>query len=277
MNVHYYKNRELIEDYLENSLSNEQSIQLETHLIDCSDCSRYMKELRNLLYLLKNLEPEELPSGFQQQLRSRLKQVAQETEELEGEQEVQDQQPIRKKMLVNRKTLIKWAAGIAAIFVLVISLQFIKPFGNTSPSRYDNNYILSGDSADERMKSTREGELSMPEENPDADEGEEQPWISYGEGFGEEALDTDISATIHLYVSNDWEVESRVEAIVAAAESAQLPVLEMQLNKIVLQIPKNSEDHITGLMAKLSDMGKLASENVTKDSETMTILIETAE
>lgn len=277
MNVHYYKNRELIEDYLENSLSNEQSIQLEKHLIDCSDCSRYMKELRNLLYLLKNLEPEELPSGFQQQLRSRLKQVAQETEELGGEQEVQDQQPIRKRMLVNRKTLIKWAAGIAAIFVLVISLQFIKPFGNTSPSRYDNNYILSGDSADERMKSTREGELSMPEENPDADEGEEQPWISYGEGFGEEALDTDISATIHLYVSNDWEVESRVEAIVAAAESAQLPVLEMQLNKIVLQIPENSEEHITGLMAKLSDMGKLASENVTKDSETMTILIETAE
>lgn len=279
MNVHCDKKRELIESYLEESLNHDESIQLETHLQNCSDCSIYIKEMRQLQYLISSIEYEELPSGFKQRLRSRLKQVAQETEatkELE-EEEAQKPQKNSNKMLVKRKTIIKWAAGLAALFALVISLQFIKPFGKTSPSRYEDNNILSGESADQRMESTDEGELSMPREIPDANGEEEQPWISYGEGFGDEAVDTDISATIHLYVSNDWEIESRVEDIVAAAETAQLLVLEKQLNKIVIQIPENGREQITALMAKLSDMGKVASENVTKDSKTMTILIETAD
>lgn len=268
MNVHCDKNRKLIEEYLDNSLSNEQSTQLETHLLDCSDCSRYMKEMRELQYLMSSLEDEELPSGFQQRLRSRLQQAAQET---------QSQPPTSKKMLVKRKTLIRWAAGLAAVLALAISLQFIKPFGKTNPSRNNDNNTLSGESTDRRMESTYEGELAMPQENLDTDEGEEQPWVSYGEGFGDEAVDTNISATIHLYVSNDWEVESKVEAIVAAAETAQMLVLEKQLNKVVLQIPDNGTDQVTAIIAKLSDMGRVTSENITKESETMTIFIETAD
>ena len=281
MNVHCDEKRVLIEAYLDNSLSHEQSIQLETHLLGCSDCSRYMNDLRKLQNLMSSLEDEKLPTGFQQTLHSRLQQVVQETEEVEGEQEVQNQQPTSKRMLIKHKTLIKWAAGLAAILALTISLKFIQPFGKTSPSRYNDNgskkNIFSGESAERRMESAYEGELAMPQENPDANEGEEQPWTSYGEGFGEEDIDTDISATIHLYVSNDWEVEAKVEDIVAVAENAQMLVLEKQLNKVVFQIPDNGSNQVTDIIAKLSDMGRVVSESIAKNSKTMTIFIETAE
>lgn len=277
MNVHCDKSRKLVEEYLDNSLSHEQGIQLETHLQNCPDCSIYIKEMRQLQYFINRLKDEELPTGFQQRLRSRLQQVAKEAQEVEGEQEIQNQRATSKKMLVKRKTLIKWAAGLAAVLALTISLKFIQPFGKTNPSRYNENNTLSGDPTERRMESAYEGELAMPQENPDANEGEEQPWISYGEGFGEEAADSDILTTIHLYVSNDWEVEAKVEDIVAVAETAQMLVLEKQLNKVVLQIPDNGSDQVTALIVKLSDIGRVVSENFTKDSETMTIFIETAE
>ena len=279
--MHCDEERVLIEECLDNSLSHEQSIQLETHLLGCSDCSRYMIDLRKLQNLMNSLEDEKLPTGFQQKLHSRLQQVAQETEEAkveqeteeaEAEQEVENQQPASKKMLIKHKTLIRWAAVIAAVFAIAISLQFIQPFGESNP-----NNTLSGDLAERRMESVHDNELAMPQENPDANEGEDQPWISYGEGFNEEAVDTDISATVHLYVSNDWEIESKLEYIMATAETAQMLVLEKQLNKLVLQIPDNGNDQVTDIIAKLSDIGRVVSENFTKDSETMTIIIETAE
>lgn len=270
--MHCYNIKKLIEDYLENSLSHEQSLQLEAHIQDCPDCSKYMKEMQVLQDLIKGLEEEELPLGFNARLQARLLEVRED-------EAVQNQQKNSKQILVPKKSLVKWIAGIAAIFTLMLFIEFIQPFGNSSPSRYDDNNSLYGGSADQRMESKYEGELSIPQENPDADAngGETEPWVSYGEGYGEDALDTDISVTVHLYISNDWDLEVKVEEIVAAAEAAQLPVVEKQPEKVVLQIPDDGKDQVTAIIAKLSDMGRISTDNITEDIKTLTIYIEIAD
>ncbi|MDD2503202.1 MAG: zf-HC2 domain-containing protein [Clostridia bacterium] len=275
--MHCDKAEKLIVSYLENTLSHEQSLQLATHLHDCPDCLRYMNELRQLQYLMSSLEDEELPSGFQERLIGRLQQTFPEEQKKPEAHDIQKLQTRYRLRDVTRNTIIKWAAGLAAVFALTLSLRFIPLFGNTSPARFDDSKALTLDPDEPKMESAYDEELSRIQNDNTGTRGT-QPEKSYNEGLldGNVDADAEIPVTIYLYIGNEGEAESKVEEIVAAAESVQMLVTEKQTNKVVLQIPDGNEEQLTAFFLELSDLGRLESENVTKDSNTLTIFIMTS-
>ncbi|HCS75960.1 MAG TPA: hypothetical protein DIW17_19060, partial [Clostridiales bacterium] len=160
INMHCDKAEKTIEAYLENTPDSEKNLQLEMHLHDCPDCLRYMNELRQLQYLISNLEDEEVPSGFRERLIDRLQQtVPEERKKLEAG-DIKKLQTTYRQRAVTRNTIIKWAAGLAAIFALTLFLRIIPFFGNTSLDRSDDNKALTLDPEEPNMGSAYDEELS---------------------------------------------------------------------------------------------------------------------
>lgn len=71
-------NKELLQLYLYNELSDSERVQVEKHLTVCDDCSREFEELKQMLSTLKNEMPEKINASIlyqaRQELREKLRQ-----------------------------------------------------------------------------------------------------------------------------------------------------------------------------------------------------------
>lgn len=102
--------------FLENELPEEQRVQMEKHLKNCSDCSRLLEEFSQLWGALESREKIQ-PSPY---FWTRLKQRVIEYEE--G----------RKSVLRWLEGLVRWARPAVAVFVLLICIFLGYSLGNFS-------------------------------------------------------------------------------------------------------------------------------------------------
>ena len=61
---------ELMTDYLEGSLSPDDTSRFEAHLVDCAACVSYLDQMRATVAVLGHLDPEQLPEAVIDELIS---------------------------------------------------------------------------------------------------------------------------------------------------------------------------------------------------------------
>ena len=59
---------ELITDYLEEALSDDDRIRFETHLVICGGCREYLRQMRSVIGLSRKLSEEPLPESVRGEL-----------------------------------------------------------------------------------------------------------------------------------------------------------------------------------------------------------------
>lgn len=113
-NCEIFKNK--LSEYIDNVLSIEETVSLEKHLIDCSECSKELHLLNSIIYELNHLPEQELPENFHNELMAKIKDIS------------------AKNNIISFPTkLKKWITPIASVASLVLILllgNFIYPFTN---------------------------------------------------------------------------------------------------------------------------------------------------
>jgi len=101
--------KKFINEYIDDLLSEDQRTSFESHMTKCSDCSREVHELREVVSMVKTLSQKDLPNDFEFKLRRAI-----ETDEL------------RKTVLARKRIdysgIIKWAGAAAAIFLIMFGV-----------------------------------------------------------------------------------------------------------------------------------------------------------
>ena len=261
-----------------NSLTKEQRQELEEQFRNCPDCTEEVKEQGQIWHLMSTLEEEELPQGFRHRLRSRLHEAIDETQTREqagNQMKKETQSP--KRRTIRHSTLIKWGAGLVAVLALVLTIHAMQPFGRPNNTRNDNDLKLAeslyeGSLHYDRLSPDQGEPGTAPNEEAPITPPETTPWISVGEGYGETEDDT--TATLSLYITNDWELEEKAGEVVKIAESLQMVVLEQQADKVVVEASEGGVDQVTSLLARISNLGMVDSGNLKQSSNTVTIHIE---
>ena len=113
-NCEIFKNK--LSEYIDNVLSIEETVSLEKHLIDCSECSKELHLLNSIIHELNHLPEQELPENFHNELMAKIKDIS------------------AKNNIISFPTkLKKWITPIASVASLVLILllgNFIYPFTN---------------------------------------------------------------------------------------------------------------------------------------------------
>lgn len=98
--------RELLSDYIDNSISEEDARVIEAHLAQCEDCMQEYRELAHIVRLLSELPKQEIPKTFDASLHETL--IA-----------VNRQNPsINVAKPVSRRSRLKRFTSVAAIFIV---------------------------------------------------------------------------------------------------------------------------------------------------------------
>lgn len=113
-NCEIFKNK--LSEYIDNALSIEETVSLEKHLIDCSECSKELHLLNSMIHELNHLPEQELPENFHNELMAKIKDIS------------------AKNNIISFPTkLRKWITPLASVASLVLILllgNFIYPFTN---------------------------------------------------------------------------------------------------------------------------------------------------
>ncbi len=113
-NCEIFKNK--LSEYIDNALSIEETVSLEKHLIDCSECSKELHLLNSIIHELNHLPEQELPENFHNELMAKIKDIS------------------AKNNIISFPTkLRKWITPLASVASLVLILllgNFIYPFTN---------------------------------------------------------------------------------------------------------------------------------------------------
>ena len=113
-NCEIFKNK--LSEYIDNALSIEETVSLEKHLIDCSECSKELHLLNSIIHELNHLPEQELPENFHNELMAKIKDIS------------------GKNNIISFPTkLRKWITPLASVASLVLILllgNFIYPFTN---------------------------------------------------------------------------------------------------------------------------------------------------
>lgn len=99
MRCEYYL--ELLSPYLDNELSPEEQMNLETHLRECSKCQQELQLLKIIKSNLSEIEEKPLPKSFHEQLMTNVNKE-------------------KRLNTIKRNTIIKYMSSIAAVFIVVI-------------------------------------------------------------------------------------------------------------------------------------------------------------
>lgn len=114
-NCEIFKNK--LSEYIDNALSIEETVSLEKHLIDCSECSKELHLLNSIIHELNHLPEQELPENFHNELMAKIKALSKE----------------EKKIISFPTKLRKWVAPLTSVACLVLILllgNFIYSFTN---------------------------------------------------------------------------------------------------------------------------------------------------
>ena len=113
-NCEIFKNK--LSEYIDNVLSIEETVSLEKHLIDCSECSKELHLLNSIIHELNHLPEQELPENFHNELMAKIKDIS------------------AKNNIISFPTkLRKWITPLASVASLVLILllgNFIYSFTN---------------------------------------------------------------------------------------------------------------------------------------------------
>lgn len=102
--------RDLMSFWIDGILDQQEHKRFVQHMNSCEDCRRELREYKDMVLLLRNIEEQALPDGFHERLHSRLA----EEVGLYGQLPVKGASPVK---------WIRWIGAVAAIFVLLLSYK----------------------------------------------------------------------------------------------------------------------------------------------------------
>jgi len=248
----------LSDQYLDGILTDERRQEVEHHLNSCDYCARFMEEKCIILGLLSDLEEAELPPGFEQRLKSRLQQAANQAKTKF------DSTPW------SARPWYKWGAAIAAVFMLAFSVYIIQPFKlmGRSPVKEAPDFQMHSADGDAARYDAAPAEAAPEPAHEDSVSIMDEAGSAEGVR-GSAELPTEIL----LYVSEDagYSDEDIQREIVSLAKEFQFDIVDSQSNKVILQ--KNDNVESDKFLDRLSQLGRVEL-NDRKDREnTLTIQV----
>lgn len=249
--------RELTDEYLDGTLTDEGKQEVDHHLRSCSQCAKFMEEERKILGILSDMEEEELPPGFEQRLHHKLQQAA---------SQIKIKFP---KTLWVERPWLKWGTALAAVFVLAFSVYVIWPFKSMkdSPTKETPDFQMHSANGNGAMYdlAPSEADLELAQEDIGSLVEEASP--------ADEIISAvELPAEILLYISEMGVSNEDIQKeIVLIAAEFQFDVLETQSNKIILK--KNDKVERDEFFERLSQLGRIELSSWKVRENTLTIQV----
>ena len=257
MNCKKWKKR--INEYIDDLLPDDQKSAFELHMVNCSDCSREVHELREVVSMLKTLSQKDLPIDFELKLKRAI-----ETDEL------------RKTLLVRKRIdysgIVKWAGAAAAIFLIMFGVL---------TDRLDFG-ISDGQPQNEQQRVLMEA--APAQEEAEADANLKTPFVAEApKSVADDTTnDKDLAQGTRVFVAGISRIESNaidltVDSVQVAVDDLRnianehgIEVIDLSCQGITLRV---NEDHRKTLYRELSRLGRIVETGDKFGTDTISIMI----
>lgn len=180
--------RELLSDYIDNLIENEDVTAIEAHLAQCESCRKEYEELLHIVNLLSELPEKKLPDTFDERLHEALLAV-------NAEREAVTVVPVSR-----RKSFVKRITSVAAIFV--VGLFVIAMYNNSDQLMFET----MKDSAQSQMmtEAARGSEAENGSAKSDAAKVVEDSTLRMSDDFdaSDSGLDATSTYNVNMYSEN---------------------------------------------------------------------------
>ena len=256
--------KKFINEYIDYLLSEDQKTAFESHMANCSDCSREVHELREVVSMLKTLSQKDLPIDFEFKLKRAI-----ETDEL------------RKTVLARKRIdysgIIKWVGAAAAIFLImfgVLADRLNFDILDAQPQKEQQRVLMEAAPAQEEA-TPDEAQTDANLMTPSVAEAPEPPAVDLP---AEKDLRQDASiyfADISRIETNaiDLTVDSvqvTVDDLRNIANEHGIEVLDFSCQGITLRV---NEDHRKILYRELGRLGRIVETGDKFGTDTVSVMI----
>lgn len=256
--------KKIINEYIDDLLSDDQRTSFELHMTKCSDCSWEVHELREVVSMVKTLSQKDLPNDFEFKLRRAI-----ETDEL------------RKTVLTRKRTdysvIIKWAGAAAAIFLIMFGVL-------TDRLNFD---ILDAQPQKEQQRVLMEAAPTQEEATPEetqTDANRMTPFVA--EAPEPPAVDLpaekDLRQEAGIYSADISRIETNAidlnaDSVMVTVDDLRniayehgIEVIDFSCQGITLRV---SEDHREILYRELSRLGRIVETGDRYGTDTVSVMI----
>lgn len=165
--------RESMSLWIDGILDQQEQKRFIQHMESCENCRRELKEYKNMVFLLRNMEEEPLPEGFHERLHSRLVEETKSFEQLPKD----DAKSAR---------WMRWIGAVAAIFVLLFSVKALNKVALWGDRQAKEERMEIESTSDQAVQDSSFSIASAPDASEDATSSQKDSFEEEG-GIQEKA------------------------------------------------------------------------------------------
>ena len=165
--------RESMSLWIDGILDQQEQKRFIQHMESCENCRRKLKEYKNMVFLLRNMEEEPLPEGFHERLHSRLVEETKSFEQLPKD----DAKSAR---------WMRWIGAVAAIFVLLFSVKALNKVALWGDRQAKEERMEIESTSDQAVQDSSFSIASAPDASEDATSSQKDSFEEEG-GIQEKA------------------------------------------------------------------------------------------
>lgn len=256
--------KNFINEYIDDVLTENQKTAFELHLANCSDCSREVHELKEVVSMVKSLSRKDLPNDFEFRLRRSI-----ETDE------------IRRTAAINKRVnysgIVKWVGAAAAIFLImfgVLTDMFNLNILEAQPEKEQQRILMEAAPAQEEA-ATDKAQNDANLMTPSAAEAPKPPAVDLRDEKDSRLEARTFTADNSRIETDtiDFKVDSvsvTVDTLRNIADRHGIEVLDMSCQGITLKV---NEEHREILYRELIRLGRIVETGDRMGTDTISIMI----